>query len=93
MEAYTANRDALLEKLGLQMRRQPTDYLLPALALFGTGFLVGASLGLLFAPTSGHEFREDVARRFNRDDQDHGRSRVPDRPPTSSARTSSDQRT
>ena len=39
-----------------------TDSMLPALALFGAGLLVGASVALLVAPKSGDELRGDVAR-------------------------------
>lgn len=37
-----------------------TDDVLPALAIFGAGMLVGASMGVLFAPKPGRELRSDI---------------------------------
>src|SRR5687768_5006816 len=54
-----------LAAIGLQTRRSPTDYILPALGLFGVGVLVGAGLGLLLAPKQGRELRGDIGRTFN----------------------------
>ncbi|MEL6344980.1 MAG: YtxH domain-containing protein [Myxococcota bacterium] len=39
--------------------------LLPALAIFGAGLIVGAGLGLLLAPKAGSELRNDIADRAN----------------------------
>ncbi|MBF5041370.1 hypothetical protein FGE12_03150 [Aggregicoccus sp. 17bor-14] len=47
------DRDDLLEVLGLQERRAPSDVLLPAVGAFAVGVLVGAGLGLLLAPKAG----------------------------------------
>lgn len=57
-------RDALLDKLGLQLRHAPSDYVLPTLGLFGAGFLVGTGIALLVAPTSGAQLREDLTRQL-----------------------------
>jgi hypothetical protein len=57
------DRDDLLELVGLQTRREPTDWLLPALGIFGAGLVVGAGLGLLLAPKAGRELREDLRHR------------------------------
>jgi hypothetical protein len=54
--------DAALGALGLQTRRSAADYILPALGLFGVGVLVGAGLGLMFAPKQGRELRGDISR-------------------------------
>ena len=51
------SKDDLLNAIGLETRRTATDYVLPALGVFGAGLLVGAGLGLLFAPKSGRELR------------------------------------
>jgi hypothetical protein len=55
-------RDAILERLGLQRRMGAVDYILPALGLFGVGIMVGAGLGLMFAPKPGNELRTDLSR-------------------------------
>jgi hypothetical protein len=59
------DRDEVLAMLGLEVRRQPSDYLVPALTVFGAGLLVGAAVGLLFAPRPGRELREDISRRLH----------------------------
>jgi gas vesicle protein len=55
--------DDVLARLGLHTRMKTTDYMLPALGLFGAGLVVGAGLGLLFAPRPGHEMRAEIGRR------------------------------
>lgn len=55
--------DDVLARLGLQTRMTTTDFLMPALGLFGAGLIVGAGLGLLFAPRPGHEMRAEIGRR------------------------------
>lgn len=57
------DRDDLLETLGLQ-RRGNVDWVVPAVTALGVGLLVGAGLGLLFAPKSGNELREDLRERL-----------------------------
>ncbi len=52
--------DDMLARLGLQSRTSSTDYLLPALGIFGVGILVGAGVALTLAPKSGSEFRHDL---------------------------------
>jgi len=66
------DQDDLLEKVGLERRRGPTDYLLPALGLLGAGLAVGCGLGMLLAPKSGRELRAELGRRLA-----SGRSRAP----------------
>jgi hypothetical protein len=58
--------DDLLELVGLESRRSSTDKLVPALALFGAGVLVGVGLGLMLAPKPGRELREDLRTKLNR---------------------------
>ena len=55
--------DDVLARLGLQTRMTTTDFIMPALGLFGAGLIVGAGLGLLFAPRPGHEMRAEIGRR------------------------------
>lgn len=54
--------ESALAAMGLQTRRSASDYILPALGLFGVGVLVGAGLGLMFAPKRGVELRGDISR-------------------------------
>jgi hypothetical protein len=39
----------------------PATDVLPALAIFGTGMMIGAGLALLFAPKPGSELRRELA--------------------------------
>lgn len=59
-------KDDILHVFGLETRRYYSDYMWPALGVFGVGCLVGAGLGLLFAPKSGRMLREDIGRRTRR---------------------------
>jgi gas vesicle protein len=54
--------DDLLARLGLEARKTPIDYLLPALGIFGTGLLVGAGVALLLTPKTGSDMRADIGR-------------------------------
>ncbi len=58
------DKDQFLNMLGLETKRNTVDYLVPALALFGVGVLVGTGIGLLVAPKPGKELREDIAHRL-----------------------------
>jgi hypothetical protein len=61
----TLDKDDVLEKLGLETRKNASDYLLPAIGLFGAGLAVGCGLGLLLAPKSGRELRAELGERLN----------------------------
>jgi hypothetical protein len=51
----------IVRALGLQATRRSTaGDVVPSVALFGAGLLVGAGLALLFAPTTGRELREEI---------------------------------
>ena len=56
------NREDILNSLGLQSIPERSDTILPAMGIFGAGILVGAGLGLLFAPKPGRELRDDLRR-------------------------------
>jgi hypothetical protein len=58
--------DDVLARLGLQTRTSTADYLLPALGVFGAGMMLGAGLGLLFAPRPGSEMRAEIGRQAGR---------------------------
>ncbi len=62
------DKDDLLELVGLESRRSSAERMVPALALFGTGVLVGVGLGLLLAPKPGRELRTDLKQRLARGD-------------------------
>ena len=55
--------EEIIRALGLQARRSSAGDVVPSVALFGAGLLVGAGLALLFAPTSGRELREELGER------------------------------
>jgi hypothetical protein len=50
------DRDAVLDRLGLEERSPAGDFF-TGLGLFSIGVLVGAGLGLMFAPKRGEEMR------------------------------------
>ncbi|MGZ3461468.1 MAG: hypothetical protein ACXU86_23500, partial [Archangium sp.] len=58
------DKDDLLNLLGLESKKGPTDWMLPALGAFSVGLLVGAGLGLLMAPKPGVELRNDLRNRM-----------------------------
>lgn len=60
------DRDDVLELVGLEERRSTSDKMVPALALFGAGVLVGVGVGLLLAPKPGKQLRSDVKQRLSR---------------------------
>ncbi|MGC4114408.1 MAG: YtxH domain-containing protein [Myxococcales bacterium] len=55
------SRDDLLAAMGLQRKSTAMDWIVPGLGLFAVGILVGAGMGLLFAPKSGAQLRSDLA--------------------------------
>ncbi|MFO0599330.1 MAG: hypothetical protein U0228_28745 [Myxococcaceae bacterium] len=63
------DKDDLLEMIGLESRRSTGDRLVPALALFGAGVLVGVGLGLMLAPKPGEQLRADLKNRLGRNGQ------------------------
>jgi hypothetical protein len=58
------DKDELLEYLGLQTKRTAADWIVPSLTIFGAGLLVGAGIGLMFAPKPGAELRDDLRQRL-----------------------------
>jgi hypothetical protein len=57
--------DHLLHTLGLRRMNEShlSETVLPALAIFGAGLLVGAGIALMTTPKSGRELRDDLSRR------------------------------
>ena len=60
------DKDDLLEMVGLESRRSSADRMVPALALFGAGVLLGVGLGLMLAPKPGRELRDDLRDRLGK---------------------------
>jgi hypothetical protein len=58
------DKDDVLDLLGLETKKGPTDWLLPTLGAFSVGLLLGAGLGLLMAPKPGSELRNDLRTRL-----------------------------
>ena len=52
--------DDILAALGLQKRRNGFDVLLPSVALFTAGAVVGAAAAVLLSPKSGAALRRDL---------------------------------
>jgi hypothetical protein len=60
--SYTdISADDILSAFGLQRADSTGTYVLPALGLFGIGVIVGAGLGMLFAPKAGSDLRHTIA--------------------------------
>jgi hypothetical protein len=55
--------EEIIRALGLQAQRSHSSDIVPSVALFGAGLLVGAGLALLFAPSSGRELRDEIGER------------------------------
>jgi hypothetical protein len=60
------DRDDVLEKLGLQERRSAVATTFGTLGIFALGCLVGAGIGLAFAPKSGDELRNELGDKVRR---------------------------
>jgi len=55
--------DEVLRAIGFESRHSAAADMLPSVALFGAGMLVGAVLALLFAPSSGEALRSELSER------------------------------
>jgi hypothetical protein len=65
-ELKNVDREQLLNLIGLETRKGPMDWVAPALGAFAAGLLVGAGVGLLLAPRTGTELRDELSRRLHR---------------------------
>jgi len=54
----------VLHRLGLARRRSISQAVLPAMGLVAVGALVGAGVSLVFAPSSGRRFRQELSDRI-----------------------------
>jgi gas vesicle protein len=55
----------ILELIGLQRHRSLLGMLIPAVGFVALGAVVGAGIGLAFAPSSGRRLRQDVSDRLD----------------------------
>jgi hypothetical protein len=79
------DKDDVLDLIGLESRRSTAEKVMPSLALFGAGVLLGVGLGLMLAPKPGVQLRHDLKDRLGK-----GHNGTPDSKPKtaeSSART------
>jgi hypothetical protein len=63
--AHDIDVNDVLDTLGLQKQRSVFAYIVPAVGILGAGILVGAGLGLLFAPSSGKSLRHEAESKVN----------------------------
>jgi len=59
------NVDDILDFAGLERRRQMIGLVLPAMGFLALGAAIGAGVGLMFAPSSGRRFRQDIGDRLD----------------------------
>jgi len=80
------DRDDMLEAVGLQERNSAWSTAFGSIGIFALGCLVGAGIGLAFAPKAGQEFRNEIGERVRRkanelkpvvDDYSGNRSQMP----------------
>jgi len=60
------DKDDVLEALGLEERGSPWASAFGTLGIFALGCLLGAGIGLAFAPKSGEEFRSELGERMRK---------------------------
>jgi hypothetical protein len=60
------DKDDVLEALGLEERTSPWASAFGTLGIFALGCLLGAGIGLAFAPKSGEEFRTELGERMRK---------------------------
>lgn len=59
------NSEDVLAAIGLQKRTTAAEQMLMMIGLFGAGLIVGAGVGVLLAPKSGRELRENLRDRVD----------------------------
>ena len=60
------DKDDVLEAIGLEQRSSAWTSALGTIGIFALGCMVGAGLGLAFAPKSGEDFRSELGDRMRR---------------------------
>ena len=78
------DKDDVLEAIGLEERSSAWATAFGTLGIFALGCLVGAGIGLAFAPKSGEEFRTELGEKMRKKadelgvtEQFQGRSQMP----------------
>ena len=66
------DKDDVLEALGLEERSSIWSSAFGTLGIFAIGCLVGAGIGLAFAPKSGEEFRSELGERMRKKAEEMG---------------------
>jgi hypothetical protein len=64
------DRDDILEAIGLQERRSAWTTTFGSIGIFALGCLVGAGIGLAFAPKAGNELRTDIGEKVRKKAQE-----------------------
>jgi len=64
------DRDDVLESIGLQQRRSALATAFASIGIFALGCLVGAGIGLAFAPKAGNELRNELGDKVRRKAQE-----------------------
>lgn len=59
-------KDDVLEAVGLEERSSPWATAFGTIGIFALGCLVGAGIGLAFAPKSGEEFRNEIGEKMKK---------------------------
>lgn len=70
------SQQEIANAIGLHARSAPPTNVLAGFGIFGAGMLLGAGLGLLFAPKAGQEVRHDLAEKVG-EMGEHLRAQVP----------------
>jgi gas vesicle protein len=60
------SKDDILAALGLETRRTTGESLVSGLLMLGVGLAVGVGIGMLIAPKSGNELREDLSNQYRK---------------------------
>jgi hypothetical protein len=64
------DRDDVLDLIGLQERRSAWTTTFGSIGIFALGCLVGAGIGLAFAPKAGNELRTDIGEKVRKKAQE-----------------------
>jgi hypothetical protein len=60
------SKDDILAALGLETKQTMGDHIVSGLLMMGVGLAVGIGIGMLIAPKSGGELRDDLGRRYRK---------------------------